>query len=120
MQGTKPRCRHMLVVLLACAIPGLALAAPPTRPAPKPTVKPAASQDSALGQREATQAQQAKAKAKVGQSRDGKKPQDASDDAARQPYQPLVDTVRKSTETFRDENVSESADRDRLPDPPGR
>jgi hypothetical protein len=118
MQGTKPRCRHMLVVMLACASPGLALSAPPTTPAPKPTVKPAASQDSALRQTEAMQARQAKAKA--GQSPHDKKAQRPPNDPAKQPYQPLVDTVRKSAETFRDENVSESADRDRLPDPPGR
>jgi hypothetical protein len=117
MQGTKPRCRHMLVVVLACASPGLALAAPPTTPAPKPTVKPAASQDSAIREMEA---QQAKTKAKTGQSRDDRKAQRPPNDPGKQPYQPLVDTVRKSTETFRDENVSESADRDRLPDPPGR
>ena len=102
----------MLVVLLACAGPGFALAAPPT-PAPKPIVKPTASQDSVLRQTEASQAKAARAQG-------GTQTHRACADAGKQPYQPLVDTVRKSTETFRDENVSESADRDRLPDLPGR
>ena len=114
MHGTKPRCRYMLLALLACNSAGLALAAPPTQ-APKPIVKPAASQDSAFRRIESTQS-----KAKAARSQGGKKPQGASDDAARQPYQPLVDAVRKSTDAFGDENVSESGDRDRLQDPPPR
>lgn len=104
MQQTKPRYRHLLAVLLACALPGLALSAPPSAPAPERVLKPAASQ----------------VKAKTGQSQGDKKARRPPNEPAKQPYQPLVDTVRKSTETFRDENVSESADRDRLPDPPGR
>jgi hypothetical protein len=114
MQEMKSRYRYMLAVLLACVSP-VALAAPPNAQAAKPIVKPAASQDSVI---ERTKA--AKAKAKAGQSQGGKKAPLQSEDASKQPYRSLVDTVRKSTETFRDENVSESADRDRLPDPPGR
>lgn len=119
MHEAKPRYRHLLVLLLACAGPGMALSAPPSVQAPKPTVKPAASQDSALGRTEAARAK-AKAKAKAGQSQGGKQGTRASDDTARQAYQPLVDTVREGTEAFRDENVSENAERDRLPDPPPR
>ena len=44
MQETKPRYRHLLAVLLACAIPGLALSAPPSAPAPERVLKTAASQ----------------------------------------------------------------------------
>jgi hypothetical protein len=35
-----------------------------------------------------------------------------------QAYQPLVDRVHETTNKFRDQNVSESEDRDRLKDPP--
>ena len=115
MQETKPHYLHMMVVLLGCAIPGLALSAPPNAPAPKPIVKPEAWQDSALKRMEPTQA---KAKAKAGQSQGGKKAPLQSEDASKQPYQPLVDAVRKSTDAFREENVSESGERDRLQDPP--
>jgi hypothetical protein len=38
--------------------------------------------------------------------------------AAAQAYQPLVDHVHETTDDFRDQNVSESEDRDRLKDPP--
>lgn len=89
-------------MLLACAIPGLALSAPPGAPAPERVLKPAASQ----------------VKAKTRQSQGDRKAKRPPNDPAKQPYQPLVDTVRKSTEAFRDENVSESTDRDRLQDPP--
>lgn len=38
--------------------------------------------------------------------------------AAAQAYQPLVDHAHETSNDFRDENVSESEDRDRLKDPP--
>jgi hypothetical protein len=107
MPGTKPRHAPILValvVLLACAIPGLALSAPPGAPAPERVMKPAAS----------------KAKARSGQARDSKRTQRPADAPAKQPYRALVDTVRKSTDAFGDDNVSESGERDRLQDPPPR
>ena len=47
-----------------------------------------------------------------------RKAKQPSSGAAAQAYQPLVDHVHETTNDFRDQNVSESEDRDRLKDPP--
>lgn len=119
MHATKPRHPRILpalVVLLAGAAPGAVLSAPPTAPVPEKIATPAALQDSAVRIMQS----KAKAKAGAGQPRDDKKLQRPADESAKQPYRALVDTVRRSTDAFGDENVSESGDRDRVQDPPPR
>ena len=119
MQAMKPRrlgIQPALVALLVCAVPASVLSAPPTPPVPEKIATPAASQDSAVRIMQS----KAKAKAGAGQPRDGKKLQRPADESAKQPYRALVDTVRKSTDAFGDDNVSESGERDRLQDPPPR
>lgn len=102
MQRSTPRPRHhlpALVALLALAVPGLAMPAPPA-PAKQQTsaALPAAKPDAK--QRRASKAKRPPA------------------DSAAQPYQQLVDNVRDSSDDFRDDNVSENEERDRLPTPP--
>lgn len=94
------RClRHAMPVLLALALPGLATAAQP-KPSPvtQSAYRPPAVQH-------------------VVDKRKGSKPKHPTDDKARQPYQELVDNVSESVDEFRDDNVSENRERDRLPEP---
>lgn len=99
MHGTTRKRRWRLCTLLALALPVLAIAAQPAAsPIGKSVAKPAAVKR-AVDPRVAV------------------KPKRPPADAAMRPYQDLVDDVRESADEFRDDNTSESEERDRLPTP---
>lgn len=89
----------MLSMLLALVLPGLAIAAQPPAPTGKQSAARAVVVKRAVDRRKATT------------------PRRPPADAAMRPYQDLVDNVRESTDDFRDDNVSEGEERDRLPTP---
>lgn len=108
------------LALLACGparaaidvAPGIDFEAKVDSTMPAPAQLAARPRDNAIervsGQRKQSEAERPR-KAKAKHSSSG---------AAVQAYQPLVDHVHKATNDFRDQNVSESEDRDRLKDPP--
>ena len=108
------------LVLLACGparaaidvAPGIDFEARVDSTMPAPAQLAARPRDNASeresGQRKQSEAERPR-KAKVKQSSSG---------ATVQAYQPLVDRAHETTNDFRDQNVSESEDRDRLKDPP--
>ena len=99
VHGTMREWRWLWSVLLALALPGLAIAAQPPPPTGKQDAAKPVVVKRAIGPRKAT------------------KPTRPPADAAMRPYQELVDNVRESSDEFRDDNTSEGEERDRLPTP---
>lgn len=110
----------LILVLLACGparaaidvAPGIDFEARVDSAMPMPARLAARPQDNA-SERVSGQRKQSD----TGRARRDKAKQPSAGTAA-QAYQPLVDHVRETTDDFRDQNVSESEDRDRLKDPP--